>query len=165
MRVELEGVAEFERELREIDKRIKGSKKSVMEAIANRFAESIRGRLRSGVSPQLTATSLQLRGGGTTPLVGGSGPIGKHGSGYGTLLGSVRAQAGERQAAAVVDKFTARFHQFGFRSSEKSAIPDKDVPARPFVLISKQDEAWALSLIADRIFGTLEGNGTLANAA
>lgn len=156
MRAELvfDGADELVRDFRAIDERVKkGPERSVLERIANRFTDSIKARVRAGISPALTETSLKLRGGGSTPLVGGSGPIGKHGSGYGTLLGNIRARAGEREAAAVIDDFRARFHQFGFRTSAKSAIPNKDVPARPFMLISKDDEAWALQLVADEIFG------------
>jgi len=154
MRAELtlEGAAELRDELRSLQRNFTGSYKPVLERIATRFRDSIADRMRAGVAPSLTETSIKLRGGGGTPLIGGTGPIGKHATGLGTMLGNLRAVAGEREASAVVDDFRARFHQFGFTTSEKSAIPGKVVPARPFVLISKADGDWALEELADFLF-------------
>lgn len=152
MKIELkfEGAAALREDLRALQKRLTSSYTPVLERIANHFRDSIVTRMRAGISPPLTETSVKLRGGESTPLVGGTGPIGKHGN-YGSLIDNLKPFSGAAVAGVEAD-FRAVFHQFGFTTSEKSAIPGKRVPARPFITLSKEDGDWALNELAEFLF-------------
>lgn len=152
MKIELkfEGATELREDLRFLLRRFTSGYTPVLERIANRFRDSIIIRMKAGIPPPLTETSIKLRGGETTPLVGGDGPIGKHGN-YGSLIDGLKAFSGAA-VAGVEGDFRSVFHQFGFRTSEKSAIPGKRVPARPFILLSKEDGEWALEEVAGFLF-------------
>lgn len=144
------GLAEVKNEMLKLDRRLKVSRLPVMQKIADRLADRIRRNLSQGgfaaispVTERFRATRRnKSRTGGNTPL-----------SDTGALAASVKSQATDFVAEAAATKFYAGFVQLGITTSEKSAVPGKVVPGRPFMTLEPQDVDWAMERLADFVFG------------
>lgn len=141
--MELHGLDDALKTLRDTEAGFKASRRPQLSKISEWIAEDIRKRIQGGVRPALSETTLRIRKeGGSTPLIAS-----------GDLLNSIKAFAGESQASAGTDLFYGRFQQFGITTGEKSAVPGKKVPARPFVLLGESVVDRAMDLLADTVFG------------
>ena len=123
-------------ELDELRERFSASLQPVMKPIADRLATGLRERLRAGSFAALSQATLSIRKRrgqtGTAPLVA-----------TGALEASITAHATGSTATASASGPGAIALQQGFTTSPRSMIPGKQVPARPFALLSggEADEA------------------------
>lgn len=87
--------------------------------------------------PQLTDDTVTMRGGNAHPILQVTGQ----------LASSVQTDYGKSYAEISTNKIYAAMHQFGGTTSPKSRIPNKPIPARPFLGLSPSDEQEILDII------------------
>lgn len=134
--------------------------KPVLEDIGEYLMVSTRKRFKDKEAPDgsswlRNSPITQLLKGRNDPLIGESG-------GRGGLLGSFHYNAsrntlefGNSKEYAAVQQFGARQGQFG-RSSRNTPLPWGNIPARPFLGISDNDQTQLLKIIEEHLANALK---------
>lgn len=148
-RIEIVGADELRTRLVQIDERLRGPLRPVLEPIGRAMLEAAREAITTagrGAWPPLAESTLEIRerkGQGGSPLRAG-----------GTLFDSLqqleladdRVEVGTREPRA-------RIQEYGGTTPAGSAIPGKRVPPRPFMVIPEPTIDLAIGSLLDHLFG------------
>ena len=146
LEVKVEGADQVAAAVAALAGRLRESPRTVLEEIARDWAERVfpavfdAGGPTGEPWPALSPISVKLRG-RSRPL-----------QGEGILRGSIRVlEVGDVEALVGTDIGTV--HQEGGRTSERSAFPGREIPARPFLALDEEAITASMQRFEAHYFG------------